>query len=56
MGDNCPESCDRVGIHFCMESGTHCDTHCICSCKACVEERAEVVAGRSQTESRVVEQ
>jgi hypothetical protein len=25
-----------------MESGTHCDKHCVCPCKLCVEERIRI--------------
>lgn len=42
MGDNCPKGCKHITIHFCMESGTHCDIHCVCSCRLCMDERLRI--------------
>lgn len=40
MGDKCPKGCKHKTFHYCNESGTHCDKHCICACKPCVDDRA----------------
>lgn len=32
--DNCPTGCAHVTFHYCGE-GTHCDVHCVCSCRMC---------------------
>ena len=40
MGDNCPKTCKHKTFHFCMESGTHCDKHCVCVCRLCIQEMA----------------
>lgn len=39
MGDNCPKGCKHETFHYCQESGTHCDTHCVCPCQSCVTDR-----------------
>ena len=53
MGDNCPEGCNHEGFHFCMTSGTHCDTHCNCNCQECADEAKLVKDGLSKTLSKV---
>lgn len=37
--DKCPKKCKRKTFHYCYESGTHCDKHCVCSCPSCIEDR-----------------
>jgi hypothetical protein len=39
MGDDCPKRCKHETFHYCGGSGTHCDKHCVCSCRLCAEER-----------------
>ena len=36
--DNCPKKCRHLTFHYCSESGTHCNKHCVCSCSPCLEE------------------
>lgn len=36
--ENCPKTCRHRTFHFCMESGTHCDKHCVCPCEQCKKE------------------
>ena len=48
MGDDCPKSCKHITFHFCMESGTHCDKHCICRCKLCAEEREAIALQKKE--------
>lgn len=38
-GDNCPAGCKHKTFHYCEESGTHCDIHCVCPCFACAQDR-----------------
>ena len=39
MSDDCPRKCDHRTFHYCGASGTHCDKHCVCSCRLCVAAR-----------------
>lgn len=41
MGDNCPTGCKHSSFHFCDDSGTHCDKHCVCTCSQCVQDRKD---------------
>jgi len=37
--ENCPNDCKHETFHYCGQSGTHCDIHCICGCKECETEQ-----------------
>jgi hypothetical protein len=39
--ENCPKSCKGHTFHYCGESGTHCDKHCVCTCQACTNDRVK---------------
>jgi len=41
MGDNCPKGCKHKTFHYCNESGTHCDKHCVCFCSTCAADRTD---------------
>jgi len=36
--EHCPSSCQHESFHYCNESGTHCDKHCICTCDQCIRD------------------
>lgn len=36
--DACPPECPHATFHYCSE-GTHCDVHCCCPCRLCVDVR-----------------
>jgi len=55
MGDNCPKGCKHRTFHFCMESGTHCDKHCICLCYLCVEERAIIASQKQEKKEKRIQ-
>jgi hypothetical protein len=41
--DDCPKGCKHETFHYCRE-GTHCDKHCVCPCRLCVQERTTASA------------
>jgi hypothetical protein len=43
--ENCPKGCKHETFHYCAESGTHCDKHCICTCPDCVAARKDPSIG-----------
>ncbi len=47
-GENCPRTCGHETFHYCGAVGTHCDKHCVCSCRLCADERTRTVPSISE--------